>query len=71
MDGAVVKPRVIRTMNNKSGGKNEKRGRCRYTVADIQRISQEADLPARERCLSGVSSSSLFLSRIDQSLASI
>ena len=34
--GAIVKLSLIGITNNHSGGKNEKRGCCRYTVAIIQ-----------------------------------
>ena len=33
MDGAIAKLRVVRITNDDSGGKNEERGCCRYTVA--------------------------------------
>ena len=50
MDGGSVKPRAVRMMNDDSGGKNEKRGCCRYNVAITKVLSEKIDLPARQRC---------------------
>lgn len=69
MDGAIVKPRVIRTTNDDLGGTKEKRGCCRYTLAIIQGRLGKLDLAARERGQNRVSSPNLFLSGIYQSLA--
>ena len=56
VDGATLEP------TNNSGGKMEKRGCCRDTVAAYPRIP-EVDLPAGEPCNGGVSNCSLAFSR--------